>query len=375
MSKIKTMTDLEDFVRGATLYGTGGGGSQKMGKDLLLMSFNEGKPIDWVSIKSIHDEAWVCTAFYMGSIAPLSQEEIKRKKELGLEERTEQRVLVAAVKELENELGVEISAIIPVELGGLNSAAPIDAAAQMGKKVIDADLAGRAVPEVAQTLPRINNIPICPIACCDSWGNVSVIKKTHGYDSAEALGKMLSIPAFEPIGLACFAMHAKDARNTLVDGSLTNCLNSGRAVREAREQGKDPAEAFASVSGGRVIFRGEVSVHEWESKGGYMYADNQIKGTDNYKEQVLRIWVKNENHISWLNGNPYVTSPDSIQLVDARTGEPITNPDTEVGMNVAVVAIPNPKYRTEEGIRLVGPSHYGFDDIEYIPLEEIISES
>jgi len=74
-------------------------------------------------------------------------------------------VLITAVQELEKELGIHIDAVIPVELGGLNSAAPLDAAVQMGKKVIDADLAGRAVPEVAQTLPRLLGYPICPIAC------------------------------------------------------------------------------------------------------------------------------------------------------------------------------------------------------------------
>lgn len=371
MSKIKTMQDLDDFVRGATLFGTGGGGSQAMGKNLLLQSFNEGKEIDWVDIGEIDGDAWVCTAFYMGSIAPLTDEDRKKMKALGLEERVEKRVLTTAVKELEKELGIEIAAIIPVELGGLNSAAPLDAAVQMGKNVVDADLAGRAVPEVAQTLPRIYGYPICPIACCDAWGNVTVIKKTHGYDSAEALGKMLSIPAYEPIGLACFAMKAEDAKKVIVEGTLTKSLNVGAAVRMAYEKGKDPTEAFADAAGGKIIMKGAVTVHDWESKGGYMYCDNEVTGEGAFEGKTLKIWVKNENHISWLNGDPYITSPDLIQMVDLHTGEPITNTDTAVGMEVAVVAVPNPKYRTEEGVRLLGPVHYGFDDIKYRAMEEI----
>ena len=372
MAGIKTMQELDDFVRGTTLYGTGGGGSQKMGKDLILGSFEEGKNIEWVGIDEIDPDAWVCTTFYMGSIAPLTEEDRKQMARLGLEERSVKRVLVEAVKELEKELGIEISAIIPVELGGLNSAAPLDAAVQMGKKVIDADLAGRAVPEVAQTLPRIKGIPICPIACCDAWGNVSLIRKTHGYDSAEALGKMLSIPAYEPIGLACFAMKASTAKNAMVPGTLSSCLNSGAAVREAVEQGRDPAAAFAKVSGGVVAIKGTVTSHEWESKGGYMYAENIIEGEGEFKGKEMKIWAKNENHISWINGETFVTSPDLIQLVDSATGEPITNTDTAVGMNVAVVVIPNPLYRSEEGLRIMGPSHYGFEEIEYKPLEELI---
>ncbi|HZL82564.1 MAG TPA: DUF917 domain-containing protein [Candidatus Deferrimicrobium sp.] len=373
MSGIKTKQDLDDFVRGATLYGTGGGGSQAMGKNLLLQSFNEGKEISWINIADIDETAWVCTALYMGSIAPLTDEDKKRMQELGLVKKVEQRVLVTAVKELEQNLAIEISAIIPVELGGLNSSAPLDAAAQMGKKVVDGDLAGRAVPEIAQTLPRIVGYPICPIACCDAWGDVSIIKKTHGYDSAEALGKMLSIPAYEPIGLACFAMRAKDAKLALVDGSLTKCLNTGIAVREARDGGQDPVYAFASTADGKVIFRGKVTAHNWKSKDGYMYGNNDIEGgKGEFEGKQFRIWFKNENHITWLDGNPYVTSPDLIQAVDMHTGEPLTNTDIAVGLDVAVVAIPNPKYRTKEGIDLLGPSHFGFNDIQYRPMEEIL---
>ena len=47
---IKTMTDLDDFVRGSTLYGTGGGGPQVMGKRLLQGSFAEGRDISWVDL-------------------------------------------------------------------------------------------------------------------------------------------------------------------------------------------------------------------------------------------------------------------------------------------------------------------------------------
>ncbi|MEA4893091.1 MAG: DUF917 domain-containing protein [Peptococcaceae bacterium] len=372
MNGIKTMEQLEDFVRGATLLGTGGGGSQKMGKDLLMASFQEKKEISWISIDDMDEEDWVCTAFYMGSIAPLSDEDKEQMKRLGLKERSVKRVLVAAVQELEKELGIHVSGLIPVEMGGLNSAAPLDAAAQMGKAIIDADLAGRAVPEVAQTLPRLNRVPICPIACCDAWGNVSLIRKTHGYDMAEALGKMLSIPAYEPIGLACFAMRVKEARNTVVKGTLSRCAETGAAVRKACAQNRDPAEAFAQATHGKAVFRGRVERFTWESRGGYMYADSYIQGKHDFAGHRLHIWAKNENHISWLDDKPFITSPDLIQAVDAKTGEPITNTDMREGMEVAVVVIGNPLYRTPEGLDIMGPSHYGFDDIPYTPMEELV---
>ena len=370
---IRTMTDLDDFVRGSTLFGTGGGGPQVMGRKLLLGSFQEGKDISWIDIDDLKDDDWICTAFYMGSIAPLTEKDKENMALLGLKERVEPRVLVRAVRELEKELGVDFAAIVPVELGGINSPAPVDAAAQMGKKVLDADLAGRAVPEVAQTLPRINGLPIAPLTCCDAWGNVIIIRETHGYDFAEQLGKMVSIPAYEPIGMACFAMRVKDAKGSIVKGTMTRNLETGRAVREAFEQGGDPALAFAASANGKVVFRGTVSKKEWESKGGYMYVDLYIAGKDGFAGEELKIWAKNENHMSWLNGKPFIMSPDLLQCVYEHNGDPITNTDIKEGDKVAVVAFANPLYRTEAGIRILGPVHYGFKDIPYQTMEELLA--
>jgi DUF917 family protein len=369
---IKTMTDLDDFVRGSTLYGTGGGGPQTVGKRLLSGSFEEGKDIAWIDIDSLDDDAWICTTFYMGSIAPLTDADREAMRALGLKEKTEPRPLVRAVRELEKEMGVTFSAIVPVELGGINSPAPLDAAAQLGIKVVDGDLAGRAVPEVAQTTPRLGKLPITPMTSADAWGNVAVLRETHGYDAAEAIGKMLSIPAYEPIGLACFAAKVKDMKPWVVRGTMTRNLNTGRAVREARERGDDPAEAFAQAANGTVAFRGTVTTKEWESRGGYMYVDLRVAGSGNFAGQDLRIWAKNENHLTWLNGEQFVTSPDLIQCVYAGDGEPITNADIKEGDDVAVVVVANPLYRSDEGIELLGPHHFGFEDVTYRPVEEIL---
>lgn len=370
MNKILTMEDLDDFVRGSTLFGTGGGGPQNVGKSLLLGSFEEGKNLEFVDINDLDDEAWICTALFMGSIAPLSDEEKEKKASLGLDEKKEPRVLVRAVKELEKELGIEFDGIVSVELGGINCPAPLDAAAQLNKKFIDADLAGRAVPEVAQILPRMMKYEIAPIACVDPWGDVCIIKEVANYDMAEQLGKMLSIPAFEPIGLACFPMKVKDAKEAMVTETMTRNLKAGAAVREARENGEDPVKAFADIADGQIVFRGTVEKKEWKNEGGYMYVDLDLKGIKEFENNTFRIWAKNENHISWLNDEVYITSPDLLQCV-LEDGEPLTNTDIKEGDYVAVVAFANPKYRTEEGIRIMGPKHYGFD-IEYRPMEEII---
>ncbi len=369
---IKTMQDIDDFIRGTMLYGTGGGGSAVKGKELLLGSFNEGKDIKWTNIDDLPDDGWVCTAFFMGPSSPATEEEEKEKIRKGMIEKVEKSMLVSAVREMERELGIKFTAIIPVEPGGYNCPAPLDAAAKLGIKIIDGDLVGRAMPEIAQALPTTENIPICPITCCDPWGNVTVIRKTHSYGMAEALGKMISLPAYEPIGLAAFPMKIKDLRNVMVKGTLTKYLETGRAAREALEKGEDPVAALAKISGGFDFFRGEITSFDWGIVEGYFQGDIIITGKGKNEGSKLRVWFRNENHLAYLDGKLVVITPDIITLVLTETGAPLVNMDIKVGMDVGVVAIPHPTYRTEKGMKLLGPAHYGLDEIEYIPVEEVL---
>jgi len=94
-----------------------------------------------------------------------------------------------------------------------------------------------------------------------------------------------------------------------------------------------------------------------------------------YEGQSFSIWYKNENHISWLNGEPFVTSPDCIAVVDLETGEALTNSVIASGQKVAVIGVKtlDPAYRTEKGLEILGPRHFGFD-IDYVPIEERVRE-
>ena len=105
-----------------------------------------------------------------------------------------------------------------------------------------------------------------------------------------------------------------------------------------------------------------------EDREGYYWGINTIEGTDKFKGHTMKIFFKNENHVTWLDDQVYVTSPDIIEVVALKTAEPITNTDLKKGDTVAVIGAKNEKYRTKEGIEIIGPKHYGYD-IEYVPIE------
>jgi DUF917 family protein len=99
-----------------------------------------------------------------------------------------------------------------------------------------------------------------------------------------------------------------------------------------------------------------------------------MTGLGRHEGQEFRIWYKNEYHVSWLGDKPYVTSPDSMVIVDLATGEPALSFDFSVGDEVAVVGRKAWEgFRTEEGLEVFGPRHFGFD-LDYVPIEEKLME-
>jgi DUF917 family protein len=87
---------------------------------------------------------------------------------------------------------------------------------------------------------------------------------------------------------------------------------------------------------------------------------------------TLRVWLKNENEISWLDDRPFVMTPDLLCAVEAGTGQPFTNTSLHEGLAMIVFGLPaDPMWRTPEGLALAGPKHFDFD-IPYRPIQEVL---
>ncbi len=370
---ITTMQEVEDLVRGVTFFGTGGGGDPVKGSKFLKETLKDVGKIEIIDVDELDDDATVCTCFYMGSIAPHTPEVQEKMKKMGYIDIEVERVLPEAVKRLEKYIGKEIDAIVAVELGGINTPAPIDAAARLGKKIINGDYAGRAIPEIVQTTPSLAGKNVCPMTSVDEWGNVVYIEKVKNHLCAEAMGKAISTVAFGLVGQTSFVMTGKEMKEIIIEGTITESLAVGKVLREAAESGKDPAKKVADLLNGWVLFKGKVVEKVWEDKEGYFWGTNTINGTDDFSGHEFKIWFKNENHITWLDGEVYVTSPDIIEVIDSKTGEPITNPAIKEGNEVAVIGVKKrAAFNTKIGIDRVGPTHYGFD-IEHKPIEKVMS--
>jgi len=373
--QLKTRTDCEDFVRGCTIMGIGGGGKPEVGLKYLLEGLDEGLVLEWIDVDDIADDTWTASVYGMGSTAPITDETKAEIEKIGIKPVLAGKEMEAALKELADHAGVKLSAMVPVELGGGNTPAPLVAATRMGLPVVDADYAGRAVPEEMQGTPYLYKKNSYPCASVDKWGNVCIIKEAQGPHLFERVGKMLSVAAYGSCYLASTLLTGKETKDIVIRDTLTYSLELGTAVREALEKGGDPVAAIVEFTGGWLLFTGEVERKDWKDIGGTMRGTTYIKGTGDWAGHTFRYWFMNENHIGWLDDKPVITTPDMPIVVDIETGEGKINTYIHTGERVAVIAAKGPEvFRSEHGLSGAGPRYYGFD-IDYVPIEERMAAS
>lgn len=375
---LRTRQECEDFVRGLCFMGAGGGGRPKKGLKLLLDQLEAGREIEWVDVDSLPDEAWTATVAGMGGRGGEGSTE-KELAELGcVEEKYDSLgLMVTAVRALEDSAGVKAEAIVPGEIGGGNVPAPMAAALELDLPVVDGDYAGgRAIPELPQTIPEVHGMPACPLSFVTRWGDVMILKDTVSTAMADRIGRMMTLAVYGGVGISWYLMQIKDVKEVLAAGTLTKALHVGQAIREAREKDTDPvAEAVKAVDGW-LLFEGEITATEIADEQSYAFGlgTHKLKGLGSHEGHTFKIWYKNEYLLSWRDDKPFVTSPDSLIMVDLKTGEPAISYDFSVGDQVAIVGRKaHQVHRTEKGIEALGPRHFGFD-LDYVPIEERVAE-
>lgn len=370
MGELRTETEVEDFLRGINFLSASGGGEPVVQRRLLLDDLARGVPMRWTSINDIPDDALICTACFSGSIAPEVFEASPEADRIAGPDRIA-RPMVEAVRALERELGRPIDGICSIEIGGINTSAVLDAVANLGITMVDGDYAGRAIPELHATTPHVFGVPVLPWASVDEYGNEIIIRRSPTNAFAERIGKFLAQSSFGLIGCALAALPASEVRRIFVPDTITESLALGRSIREAREQGLDPVVASARALNGWVLFRGRIVKREWRNTG-YLEGFHDVAGDGDFVGKTLRIWYKNENHLTWLNGQEWVASPDLIEVCDADTAEPLVNTYLKEGDRIAVVGMRRRDvWDSPAGLAALGPAHFGWTDFPYRPMEEL----
>lgn len=273
--------------------------------------------------------------------------------------------------------GAPADAYLAFEIGP-NVFRQILAAALVGKPQVDADTAGyRAVPEVSLCSFNIHGVPAQPVLFSSAWGDIIVLERVISWQRMEDINRHLAIVSGGGVR-GTMAFDGATVREKTFGGTVSKALAIGRAIRAARERGDDVADAAAHAAGGRVLFRGTVLARLNEDHTAFIWGTERIIGTGADAGKTLKIWYKNENHMTWIGDRPFVMSPDLVTVLDAETGYGLSNFDAnawEYGRAVAVLGVPcHPLWRSERGLRIFHPWRWGFA-CDYVALEDAVTRA
>ena len=161
------LEDIDDLALGATLLGTGGGGDPYIAKLMVKQAIEEYGPIKVVSPDELPQDGLVLTTAVIGAPTVIlekipSGEEFKK-----------------SVTAMAQYLGKDPVALMPIEVGGMNTLIPLVTAAELGLPVIDADSMRRAFPQIEMTVFTLAGLKAAPMCVADEKGNVAIYEATH----------------------------------------------------------------------------------------------------------------------------------------------------------------------------------------------------
>ena len=353
--------NMEDIAMGAAVLGTGGGGDPYIGKLMAIEAINEYGPVRLLDVSEVDDDALIVPSAMMGA-PTVMVEKIPSGKEI-----------IHAFTALEEYLGRKIDATVSIEAGGLNSTTPFGVAAQLGIPLVDADGMGRAFPEIQMLTCTLYGVGATPMAMADEKGN-SLIINTINNRWTESFARTATMEMGATAMIALYAMTGKQLKEGMVASTLTLAETIGRGIREAHADKEEPIQKVLELTNGYEIFCGKITDVARRTEAGFAKGEATFAGIDAYADSQMVLNFQNEHLVAIQDGEIVVSTPDLITVLDAESGEPITTEGLRYGFRVVVIGMPcDARWRTPEGLALVGPRYFGYD-IDYRPVEQRYGE-
>lgn len=346
--------DINYIIHGAAFLGSGGGGGIS---DAQIIAENIFSNCSYVQIKTIDevgDQEKGAVVALMGAPSALK----------GLKDFT---APTRAFKLLEQNKGTEFTYSIPIEVGAVNSLVPMLVATQLGIAVIDADGAGRAVPQLEATTLAMANISPYPATIVNSINeqfpsyeisiSLDKVKLPEGKAQADLMEEtarnIINLGDFGQIGaLSMYYIPQPKLQEGLIVNSLQYAYNIGKAIVEGQSKGNSIASLKTWLDRNEIgyfVF-GEAKVISveptTENKGGFNVGIVKVKDEDN---NVLTICYENENLFAYINDDTtdvWAMAPD---LICYMTNEgALTNVEIAQGQTITIFGLPcSNKMRSE----------------------------
>ncbi len=353
-----TEVDLRDIIIGCTLLGTGGGGDPEEGWELIESELKKGKRFLLASLSEVPDDKIVATPYFVGSLGGAKVDPVYP-----------EGIACRAYRLLEEYMGEKFFGVISTELGGANTAVALAIAAELERPVIDADPVGRSVPGLEHSSFYVKGISMTPFSVVSPFGDETIFERVKDDFQAEKLVRAMVSSLGTNVGVCSHPVRGRDLKESVINDAISYSLRLGRALREARESGENPALRLVQKEGAFLLFEGVCVESRFEEKEGFTVGRFALEGKGEFEGRRYEVFFKNENMYSLMDGEIDITIPDLICVVSID-GDPITNPNVKEGEEYYVLGFPaHPIWRSERGLELLGPKYLNLD-VEYVPIEK-----
>ena len=365
MMIIDSIQTVQDMARGAVLLGTGGGGDPYVGELFVRAQIKRGNYPRMISCEEVADGAFVVSIAGIGA-PPVMAEHL-------VSEQTLRRLLTRA----EAFYGRPIDALISAEIGGANSMFPLALSALSGIPVVDADGIGRAVPQLEMTTFSIYGARAMPGVLMDDSGNVVTVEAVSDA-MAEQLCRTITAAMGSMAFMAAYPMSGTQVREVAVKRTLTQTLEIGRCIREARDGEEDIFEALTDYLGSwdnrlaRILFDGKIIDVVHEVRDSWHWGQVTIQALSGPSD-ICTIEIRNEYLVARINGETVTLVPDLIAILDRESGEPLTAEMLAYGQRVKVLGYAaDDMLRRPESLLVLEPRRFGVDE-DFRTIEELLA--
>jgi len=356
-----TKQQLEDFARGAALLGAGGGGDPYIGRLLAEQAFDDFDVPEVIDPDSLDDDATVIPIAMLGAPTVL------------IEKAASGDDLNLLLKEMEHQLGKKVDAVMPIEIGGVNSCLPFVIAARAGLPVVNADGMGRAFPNLDMVTFNVYGCAISPIVMTDEHLNALTIK-TRCAKKAEAFARSIVAETGLSAMISCYPLTGKQVKEYGVKNTITLGLEIGQAIKFGRQSNNalgallDYLASTEYYKNARVLGHGKVEDVLRETRDGFSFGhctivENKVEEGANIAPREPIILSFQNEFLAAKQGDKFLaTVPDIIAIVDSDTIEPITAESVRFGQRVTILAISVPEIMTtDKALAIFGPRVFGLD--------------
>jgi len=363
--KIDNDETIKDLARGAVLLGTGGGGDPYIGQLLLQQEVREGRHVDVIKADELDDDALVVSVAGIGAPTVL------------VEHLQAKDVCRSLLEKMEKHLGRKVDAIIPAEVGGLNSIIPLALGAQVGLPVVDGDGMGRAFPHIEMVTFSVYGSRACPMVIENELGDSIIIEHATSDRKVEDIARVVTGALGAMVYSALYPMSGADVKAKAILGSMSYCLEIGRGIRQARAEYDDPFDGLMKIlhrpeidRHARLLFDGKIVDIKRETRDGWHFATVDMRGLDNPEDKFV-IETQNEYLTARKNGKIVCIVPDLIATLDRESAEPVTGEKLKYGQRLKIIGLSAaPIMRRPECLEVFGPAAFGVSE-PFTPLEEL----